>query len=922
MPNQSHRKPQHAFALKKSVQAMSGMLLATLAAAGVHAQEPQDAPQAEQSDQLEEILVTGTQIRGTEVTGSQTIGLDAVKMDEIGYSNTNEILASIPQISNFFNQRAEVDPRASANLVVSRPNLRNMPGLNATTSSTTLVLMDGHRIAPVGVQAAIVDADVILGASLDRMDIVTDGGSSLYGADAVAGVINFMTKDSQDGVRLDIQYGSGADINSANIDFSAGTSWDTGSLFFVASHGERDGLQNKDRDWSTIGVYDEDTGELIPAGESARTECASPVRSVYGWFNYGAGWTNNPRAPGTGFKSAGDPTCDHFAESTLLPEQERNGFFMSYQQALNDDVNLGIKGYYSERKNTFFDYGLGGVAPAPLDVTGTSPGDLTQAQIDQFGLADPSTVGPGSVYDYPGGTGFSYITHPDYQQRDQEVEMSTWGVAPELTIQMGGWQLRNTLYMGRSYNENLQPLANQQRMEAAVLNGQMDPTNVADLDTAILQDILNWETKKETIHELFLARMVADGAVWELPAGEVRIAAGFEVTQDRVKTRAGTTNINSLTENDYRTASRDNTAVFGELHVPVLSSLDLSLSVRHDDYSDFGKTTNPQVGFNFHPSDWFSLYGHWGSSFNAPTTLDTLASSTGRIALQSSTQIEDADVYNEWNGQGLITVPTEGTLPGVQPQTADTWALGFEVMPLEGFTLTANYYEIDFQDLLGGLAVPTNQVRLDFPDKFIWNPTVDEWAQYLTEIENPEVFDGVIDPNDPNAALAYIYDRRVSNFGEAQMSGFDFGLNYFHDTGLGQFNYGIFGNKQLKFDLTEGGVTSDNLEFAPDLYAQGTIAWRKDSASAKITFNYTDGYSAEDANNQDEVDSFLVTNVYVGYDFGGRGDVTDGLSLRFYIDNVFDEDPPEYRFNDVNQDKIGGFTLGRMYKVGLSYTFK
>jgi len=905
------RKLRHT--LKKSVVAMSGLLSATFAAVGVQAQE-EDAAVT-----LEEVVVTGTFIRGTEVTGSQTIGLDSEQIVEIGAVNTNEVLASVPQVTNFFNDRAEVDPRASANLVVSRPNLRNMPALNSSTGTVTLVLMDGHRIAPVGVQAAIVDADIVLASTLQGVDIVTDGGSSLYGADAVAGVINFRTVDKFDGLKIDLDYGSADDMDTANINLTAGTTWDTGSLYVSGTTSERDGLRNGDRDWSKIGTYD-DEGNFVLAGESARTECLDPVRSLYGWFNYGRGWTNNPAAPGAGPKSAGDPTCNHYAESTLLPEQDRDGLFLSYQQELNDSIDFGVKSYYSSRENNFFDYPLGDVGPAPFNIL-TNPANLTQEQIDQFGITDPSTVGPGQVLNYPGGAGFSYGAHPAYQHRVQQVEMSTWGIAPELNVKIGDdWRLRNTLYYGRSDNENVLPESNNQRMIAAVASGLLDPTDVASADAAVIADILNWETKKQTEHELFVARMVADGPVMELPAGEMRIAAGVEYNENSVRTRFGTGNIGSLSDTNYTHATQDNTSLFGEVFIPILDSLAISASLRYDDYSDFGDTTNPQIGFNFTPADWIRIYGHWGESFNAPTTLDTLAFASGRAASQTTAQIQDADVYGEWNGQGTNVVIAEGTLPGVKPQTAESWAVGFDLKPVDGLLIKANYYEIDFTDIIGGLAVPTPQIRRDFPDKFIWHPSVDEWAQFLSEVQNPEAFDGVIDPNDPNATLAYIYDRRVTNFGEATMRGIDFGASYTHDTTFGSFNYGLSGNHQIELDLTEGGVTSDSLAFNPDLTVQATVGWSMDNVRARLTVNYTDSFDANDASMQSKVDDFIVTNLFVGYDFNGSG-FTEGLSLRFYVDNVFDEDPPEYRYNSVNEDKVNGFTIGRMYKVGISKKF-
>jgi len=902
--------------LKKSVQAMSGVLLATMGAPGVYAQEQQEA-----AGILEEVVVTGTLIRGTEVTGSQTIGVDTEAIVEVGAANTNEILASVPQVTNFFNDRAEVDPRAAANLVVSRPNLRNMPVVNSSTSSVTLVLMDGHRLAPVGVQAAVVDADIVLGSVLERVDIVTDGGSSLYGADAVAGVINFVTKDEFDGVKVDLDYGSADDTDTYNVGLTAGTSWGSGSIYFSAMHSERDGLVNGDRDWAIIGQYD-DSGEFIPAGESARTECLEPVRTLYGWFNYGAGWTDNPAAPGAGSKSAGDPACDHYAASTMLPEQERSGAFLSYQQEVSDSVNFGVKTYYSERTNTFFSYPMGDVSPAvaPID---TNPVDLTPEQLEEFGLPDPSTIGVGETLDYPGGAGFSYGVHPAYPGRQQEVEMSTWGIAPELTIAMANsWQARTTLYFGHSYNENLQPESNSARMQDYVLSGQLDPLDVASADAAVINDILNWETKKQTIHELFLARVVADGPVMDLPAGELRMAAGFEVNQDRVEARLGTGDIGSVRGIDYQNASRDSTAFFAELHVPVLDSLELSVSLRHDDYSDFGKTTNPQVGFNFDPTHWLRIYGHWGESFNAPTTLDTLAFASGRAASQTVAQVQGNDVYSEWDGMGTDTVVLEGGRPGIQPQTAEAWALGFDLEPLEGLLFKLNYYEIDFDDVIGGLGNITNQDRLDFPDKFTWNYTEEEWAQLLTEIQNPEALDGRIDPTNPNADLAYVFDRRVTNFASAQLKGFDFGASYYHDTDFGTLNFGITGNYQTDAELIQGSTITDSLEGAPDLTFQGTVGWSLDNVRARLTVNYTDSFDVDpgETSMQSKVDEFVVTNLFVGYDFQGSG-FTEGLSLRFYVDNVFDEDPPEYRLTNVNEDKFSGFTLGRMYKVGLSYTF-
>ncbi len=131
----------------------------------------------------------------------------------------------------------------------------------------------------------------------------------------------------------------------------------------------------------------------------------------------------------------------------MIPEQEADHLFLGYKQKLADNITLGVKAYYSSRENTFFRYPLGDVAPAPFDIS-VSPPDLDPAIIEAYDLPDPSTVGPGSAYDYPAGAGFSYGVHPDYEGRTQETEMSTWGIAPTLTLDFragGSCVTRSTL---------------------------------------------------------------------------------------------------------------------------------------------------------------------------------------------------------------------------------------------------------------------------------------------------------------------------------------------------------------------------------------------------------------------------------------------------------------------------------------------
>lgn len=858
---------------------------------GAIAASPIAAAQA-QEPALEEVLVTGTLIRGIEPTGSQTIGIDEESITELGAVTTNELLATIPQVTNFFNDRAEQDPRGADRLQVNRPNLRSLPGINSATGATTLILVDGHRLAPVGTDQSSLDPDVVPSIVMQRVEVMTDGGSSLYGADAVGGVINFVTMDEYDGVKVDVGYDTGDDYDSWQASLLAGTSWDSGSGYVALATTDRDAVLIGDRDWALQGQWDEMGTELSPTG----TECIEPVGAVTTWFNYGAGWTDNPAAPGAGVTPVGD-SCDDTARSSLIPEQQRENIYAGLTQDLNDAMSLKVKAYYMDRSTNYPRYPRGDTvsepSPTELGLSG-NVGDLYQSS----------------------AVGFSYAPNPAYRERDLSVDIETWGITPELTIDLGNtsWQSRNTLHYGKSDNTVYQPLSNRSKLQAYIAEGAIDPLNIASTDPAVVQDILNWENADEVEQEMVFFRSIADGEVIDLPAGAVRAAVGLEYTEEEVSKRTGEVVRGGAGSLENRKADREVYSVFGELSVPVFDTVDLSLSARYDDYSDFGSTTNPNIGFDWNPTDWLKVFGKWGESFNAPTVLDSVIVANGQYTPNV------ADIVPDVNGER--TNPSrddafllEGGSDQLQPQTAESWGLGFEVRPLEGLSVNLYYYEIEFDELLAS-PDPQNPeaVRLN-PEKFVFEPTEAEFQSFLASVQNRDQF-GDISAED----LGVIVDRRISNTDSATLKGYDFGIRYNHDSRFGFMTYGMSGNYISEFELVQTGVANDQLAYNPDLTLSADIGWSGQRTRARLNLRYTSGFDADPdvAINQRSVDDFLTTNLFVGYDFAGTG-FTEGLSLRFNVDNVFDEEPPVYRRNQgIN---YSGWTLGRVYKLGLTYEF-
>ncbi len=132
-----YKKTKLHNAVRRSVQSLAAGAASIMFVPGLALAQEERPVETADNQKLEEVVVTGSLIRGVEAVGSQTLGLDKEDITQIGAVTTNELLASIPQVSNFFNQRADQDPRGAARLQVNRPNLRNLPGINDASSTSS-----------------------------------------------------------------------------------------------------------------------------------------------------------------------------------------------------------------------------------------------------------------------------------------------------------------------------------------------------------------------------------------------------------------------------------------------------------------------------------------------------------------------------------------------------------------------------------------------------------------------------------------------------------------------------------------------------------------------------------------------------------------------------------------------------------------
>src|SRR4051812_42306379 len=159
------------------------------------------SPAADKSA-VSEVVVTGSLIRGVAPVGTTVLGVTEQQIEQLGVVSTNQILANIPAITSQFN--AQPVNQTNIGLSIIRPNIRN---IGASGGNTTLVLVDGHNVVGAGILQTTPDSGVLPPGVLQRVEVVPDGGSSLYGADAVGGIVNFITKKKADGFEVAGHYG-------------------------------------------------------------------------------------------------------------------------------------------------------------------------------------------------------------------------------------------------------------------------------------------------------------------------------------------------------------------------------------------------------------------------------------------------------------------------------------------------------------------------------------------------------------------------------------------------------------------------------------------------------------------------------------------------------------------------------------------
>ncbi len=869
------------FAMRR-ISATVAMLFAAGASSLASAQASSTVePAANPTEATETIVVTGSRIRGAAPVGSSVISLGREDIDISGAVTTTQLIQQIPQVFNLgVSENSRGQSGGSSNITYgSSINLRGIGPY------ATLTLLNGRRTVAQGTSGQSIDPTIVPTLALERIEVVADGASAIYGSDAIAGVVNLVMRRRYEGAEAFVRYGSADHYNDRSAGAIFGHQWDGGRYTVAFENTFHSALNGRYRDFYQANQ----TGQ---GGRDYSETLCNPGNIVIAGVSYaipiGGVTPGNVAAlkPGTVNK------CDNQKIADLIPRQERNALTFTFDQSVNNDISIFADGFATRRDFHF------------------------QPRYSSASMTVPST---NAFYVRPLGAPAGSSETVQYSFMNDVPPNSTSGYSQTYQATIGtevklshAWKLEASYTYGQNKDQSLST----QAVVSAGLNAALASSNPATAfnpfapsanNAAIAQGFANGLqlAPGTTTQQTYEAKL--DGAIFELPGGAVRSAFGYE----GVKVESAVPNLAGTTANPTPAYSWDKTrtvnSIYAELLVPVIGkknalpgvrSLDINIAERYDKYSDFGSTTNPKIGANWSPVDDLMIKANHGTSFRAPT-LSQIMGNSQQLYVQN---------YSDPTRGGAIVqgVTLSGGNLNLKPETATTNSLGFDFKPkaLRGSKFNLTYFDIDYENQvtseLANLAI-LNQESLFAGTNIIQrNPA----AAFINSLASTMPVAGVI----PSPATLFV-DGRNFNLGKTIAKGFDFSASYdWTAAEMGDFGVGLSGTYFTKYVT---GITSSaplidvlNTIYNPLRYkARGAFRWSEGPYLAAAFVNYEPSYNNNLITPVQRVSSYMTIDAHLGYTLPKLGNWSHATTLGLDVSNLFNKAPP---YVNIAQSPNGG----------------
>lgn len=656
---------QQTLSLAIALAIAAGFLPWQQAVAQQNDEEEAEQPEGSDVATLDRIEVTGSRIKRSDIEAALPVAvIDREDIELSGEISTADLIRNT-SFNSFGSYRSQSGSSDSGTQQVS------LRGLGA---SRTLVLVDGRRAAKGGNTTGVVnDLSHIPLAAVERIEILSDGASALYGSDAIGGVINVITRRDFDGVELRIGAGyptrEGGDTEEASVVF--GASGERGRLLAGASYNFKDIVFQRQRDYASSTLGDGvnfstvsatwspfgNTYQRLDTGEYVAGNCDLP--------NFRS-WTND-LYPGGGEICAYDYTQVGAYDSS----SKNTSLFVKGDYLINDDWEV-----YSR---------------------------ATAARVETFGRYAPAPVAllvPAGTANNPLGVdALLYHRFAALGNRDNTVETQAYDYLLGMQGRLGAVDLdfglrhanNRTNNIGRNYVVN--PVALQY-----LADGTYDASNPFDNPEDVLNSMKATTARVSEFKQNEVYALLS-GYLWDMGGGEVGYSIGAEYRTENYADQ-----YDSLSEAGAIGGSAGNSAggsrqvasAYGEVLFPLASSFDVTVAGRFDRYSDYGNDFSPKIALRWQPLESLTLRGSIGEGFAAPS-LDILTQkeSTSAPNVQDLVSCERLD---------LDPCPTfqaterRRSNPNLESENSLQWSAGLAWQPLDWFDMTLDYYDITVEN--------------------------------------------------------------------------------------------------------------------------------------------------------------------------------------------------------------------------------
>ena len=883
---------------------------------------------------IEETVVTGSLIKQPSVYEGRTPiqTLDDKLFESTGVAQPVDILRSLTA-----NTGSYLATQQNYLQGTSQFNLRGL-GL-----SSTLTLINGRRagIAPISndVGHSFLDINTLPVAMIERIEILRDGASATYGSQAVAGVANVITRRAFEGLEIEAGYRD-ASNTARDVSFASGLVTARGYVSLYGGYYSQDENFRTDFDWMIPRAIDPDgDGDIVEgAFDSGRGSPGSFRRAVVNadgsFAPFEVAGANAPRFPDPDCSAAGGypsgSLCrmDFADQRTMIAAEQRLQFFTESEFILNDQIALFAEIGYSDNEVTdrvgnllLFNGNVEGTneffVPAnhPFNFW-TDPdgdGELTYVPPGEWepGAHEAVAVGYfgrplgaetngdraeeerrtfrnlravfGTNFDLSASwTGTGYFAHAG---SDFTLNSGHHWVAGEFArvVREGLWNPFGTRLVAPDLTT---PKTVEEDGLAPRLVGQRAGNDAETFQFFNSTKIETAETAQQ------VAELVASGELFSLGDRAVSLAVGTQYRGLRYEQRPDALNASGGGPQAIREfpkqADQEVWALFAENLVPLGNIAELQLALRHERYDEAGSTTDPKVAAQVSATDWFSLRGSWGTSFQAPSLFQIAGNTTSRTLSdpfrfdgtgRGECSTNDAgEITNRGDNFIAVTVLRGGAL---KPQAAALGNVGVLFRPRAGVQFSLDYWKINYEDVIA------------------------QGRGFQAILDDDCRDDGR--PNDPrvqrdSSGQLSVVTTDYENIAAVRNEGLDLNGHYDLAAPLGDFRFSAEATLLTKFAVNAAGSgfedrlgnRNDTNGFGPtpQLRYNLGVAWSRAQHRGTLALRHIDSYKNDEVASQPEIDAWTTLDAHYAYTFERLLDRGGRVTLFLGANNLTDRDPP------------------------------